>query len=701
MRQYAVALMLVLLARVAGAVMCCENTGTVECKNSSSSATCPAGFTLTTTTNNCSCASGVVDAAACPGFCPTPVPPLPFCCQQNSSGVPAACALLGTADDRSVALTQCLALYPIGGVNTTVLVSDSVTCASNTCVVCNTTTCSPPAGSFVIDPHCGDCIYAATVTPTRTFTPTVLPTPTTTPTATNSPTSTNTATVTQTPTITPTVTPFCETWTPTPTITPTPTPCDCCECSQTYYADDAFGPAASCDGVCISGAVPVGKVCLTPTPTPVSCGGTDCCQCGPFYPDAFSPATPIPCEGVCIPNAVAITQTPGTPAACATYTPTPLSNDHDCCQCSYISPGTCAQGTAAGTCPDGIIVQGFCNPITGQCDAFSPTPTITPTPTQSPTVTTTPILGTCCALADITVRWTGPELEIPVTLQFIGSFGVSHTYVVDHLHDGDVFTSATENGFTLSASAHGENSIGAHVDITITGADGQAYDELRPRCNCTWQVGAPAPMDVGSNENPSGTACNPSPWFQVVDSACQVTPTVTPTTTQTATPTPTATSTRTPQCNIASDCGVSDGCIVYECGLDGLCSAYDPCSGGDCLPNLQCNGGPAPTPTGTLPTHTATKTPTNTPTPTVTPTVTNTPQCNSDVDCGLNDNCVQRSCSRGGICVESTPCARCTPILGGCPTATTTATRIPTPTRIPTATRIPSSTRIPSPIGGP
>lgn len=394
------------------------------------------------------------------------------------------------------------------------------------------------ACAFVGRLVCNTCpAPTSTVTPTTAPTATVTSTPTVTPTATATPTATPTATVTGT------ATSKCETVSPTPTatvtptITPTPTPCDCCQCSQTFYQDDAFGPAATCDGVCVGGAVPVGKLCLTPTPTPVSCGGTDCCQCGPNYPDAFSPVTPIPCEGTCIHNAIAVTQTPGV-NVCATYTPTPLAAD-DCCSCSYINPGTCAQGTAAGTCPDGVLVKGFCNVITGQCDAFSPTPTESPTPTQTPTITTTPIIGTCCNVADMTVLWTGPELEIPVTVQFTALlFGVTHTYSVASLHDGDTFTSPTENGFTLSASAHGASYLGPTVDITITGADGQEYDQLRPRCNCTWVNGAPAPMAPGSSENPSGTACNPSPWFQVVDSSCQLTPTVTATPTVTPTPTP-------------------------------------------------------------------------------------------------------------------------------------------------------------------
>ncbi len=113
-----------------------------------------------------------------------------------------------------------------------------------------------------------------------------------------------------------------------------------------------------------------------------TCSG--CCACPPdHYPGDFE-AAGGPCEGTCLGSADI--DPASTPPRCITRTPTPrftLGPDQ-CCGCSFTG-ASCAQGAAAGTCPDGAIIDGVCGPG-GIC-----TPAFTSTPTPTSTITPTPI----------------------------------------------------------------------------------------------------------------------------------------------------------------------------------------------------------------------------------------------------------------------------------------------------------------------
>lgn len=256
----------------------------------------------------------------------------------------------------------------------------AVTCPGNTCSFAQQN-----AGCYAVYVNPPGQCQCVCPPPTATPPPPPPPTETPTPTPTITPTPSDTPTATPTPSPTPTHSPFCQTPTDTPTPTGTPTPCvGCCECD--FFYPDAFDVNGECDGVCNPGAVAVGTppICATVTPTPTvvpTCGG--CCLCSTYYPDAYD--ANLPCDGTCLQNAVVATHPAGTPNSCATTTPTPrptLSNSQ-CCGCSFTNPGSCAQGSAAGTCPDGVICDDCaCEVSSGQC--IPQPPTFTPTPTFIP-----------------------------------------------------------------------------------------------------------------------------------------------------------------------------------------------------------------------------------------------------------------------------------------------------------------------------
>jgi hypothetical protein len=193
--------------------------------------------------------------------------------------------------------------------------------------------------------------------------------------------------------------------TPTATTTPTPIPTqNCVECATNpFYAGQCIqGPLPGLEGgVEVPNALcDVDGVCKTVTPTATAiptCGG--CCQCSTtYYGGAYMPNGGA-CDGQCVNGNLK----PGaTPPACQTFTPTPRPtlNSSQCCGCSYENPNTCAQGSAAGTCPDGVVVAGTCNILVGVCDPYTPTPSATPTITQTfgpgtPTPVWVPCVGNC------------------------------------------------------------------------------------------------------------------------------------------------------------------------------------------------------------------------------------------------------------------------------------------------------------------
>lgn len=104
----------------------------------------------------------------------------------------------------------------------------------------------------------------------------------------------------------------------------------------------------------------------------------------PFICDAETPCPPgfVCVDGFCVPGGGTPTPTPTGPTATRTPPPGPA----DCCQCA----GPACQAPSMSACPAGCsIVRRAACLDTGNCAAFTPTPTTTSTPLISPTPTKT------------------------------------------------------------------------------------------------------------------------------------------------------------------------------------------------------------------------------------------------------------------------------------------------------------------------
>src|SRR5204863_6359836 len=75
-----------------------------------------------------------------------------------------------------------------------------------------------------------------------------------------------------------------------------------------------------------------------------------------------------------------------------------------------------------------------------------------------------PAGGSCTGGAiAITLSYMGQSINGPTTVVVSGTSNtaVTTTYSLPSLHTGDILTKASENGFTLDATAHGQSQLGS------------------------------------------------------------------------------------------------------------------------------------------------------------------------------------------------------------------------------------------------
>lgn len=240
------------------------------------------------------------------------------------------------------------------------------------------------------------------------------PSPTATPTPTlSTPTSTRTATIP-----TPTPSPPASTATPsagltsTPTVSPsmtaTPPSNDCCQCN----GDGPFcGPAVngSCgECVLIPGARCDGSSgeCMTLTPTPT------------VVPTSTPTPTPSSTETSTATPTLSFTPT-------ATSVPTNTPGPNDCCACTAGVPVVCGPPTdgSCGACA--VVFGASCDGLSGQCIAFTATPTATAsvtetathTPSATPTVPATPTATSIPTATETATPSTTPTSTVTATAE--------------------------------------------------------------------------------------------------------------------------------------------------------------------------------------------------------------------------------------------------------------------------------------------
>lgn len=368
-------IIVLVLAKTAGAFTCCDQIGGASCCDTRNAAICNSyaasqgaceaipGHWGGSTTCSCDVTGGLCAGSCVPLESPTPTPTnTPT--HTATPTFPSTCYPV-TATSTPTA-TNTSTVTPTSTITPTSTSTPTVTATAtpsgtpeHQCCGCigggpycfnesggGCPDCTPVANAICLDTQNDIC---------RTFTPTVTPTvtPTNTPTHTNTPTFTNTPTITNTPTNTPT-------HTNTPTATWTPVCCDAV----------GAGCGFTSSGACASGHTPVpNSICTdtvagacatrTPTATPhVLTGNTpgpggECCQCGGNYVSCFDFQTEgsVWCEGLTLSNSTCVANwyAPGI-GACIANTPTPLpTRVEGCCQAS--DSGPCVDPTPGGTCP--------------------------------------------------------------------------------------------------------------------------------------------------------------------------------------------------------------------------------------------------------------------------------------------------------------------------------------------------------------
>jgi len=118
----------------------------------------------------------------------------------------------------------------------------------------------------------------------------------------------------------------------------------------------------------------------------------------------------------------------------------------------------------------------------------------------------------------LTLKYTGASINGPTTVTVTGSSRASVTYNLASLNNGDILTQASENDFTIDATAHGQSKLGAKTTVTINGTS----EVLHTSCSCratpetNLALCNPACLDSSSPDNTTGFKGAPSPLWTLV-----------------------------------------------------------------------------------------------------------------------------------------------------------------------------------------
>src|SRR5436309_10934 len=118
----------------------------------------------------------------------------------------------------------------------------------------------------------------------------------------------------------------------------------------------------------------------------------------------------------------------------------------------------------------------------------------------------------------LTLKYTGPSISGPTTVTVTGASRASVTYSLASLNNGDILTQASENDFTIDATAHGQSKLGSKTTVTINGDS----EVLHTSCSCratpetNLALCNPACLDSSSPDNTTGFKGAPSPLWTLV-----------------------------------------------------------------------------------------------------------------------------------------------------------------------------------------
>ncbi len=112
------------------------------------------------------------------------------------------------------------------------------------------------------------------------------------------------------------------------------------------------------------------------------------------------------------------------------------------------------------------------------------------------------------AIKAFSFKYIGPTIPNPTTVTVVASKFTGQPVMYSFpagLVNGQVLSSAAENGFTIDSAKHGQSSLGSKTTLTINGAS----EVIHTSCSTPFLTGAPAPLD-----SPKG---QPSTKWFVVD----------------------------------------------------------------------------------------------------------------------------------------------------------------------------------------
>src|SRR5437667_156050 len=118
----------------------------------------------------------------------------------------------------------------------------------------------------------------------------------------------------------------------------------------------------------------------------------------------------------------------------------------------------------------------------------------------------------------LTLKYTGPSISGPTTVTVTGASRASVTYSLASLNNGDILTQASENDFTIDATAHGQSKLGSKTTVTINGDS----EVLHTSCSCratpetNLALCNPACLDSSSPDHTTGFKGAPSPLWTLV-----------------------------------------------------------------------------------------------------------------------------------------------------------------------------------------
>ena len=149
--------------------------------------------------------------------------------------------------------------------------------------------------------------------------------------------------------------------------------------------------------------------------------------------------------------------------------------------------------------------------VTGNAGPAGTTVCMEGTDSATITVAEPPDEPTVCTkkIAAALFRYTGPD-RYGVTVEFSAKSFKNDPVVygpVDLIGGVTVLSSATENGYTIDGTAHGETDLGSKLTVRINGCD----EILHTSCSAPFATDAPAPLN-----DPKG---DPSSLWFVLDFA--------------------------------------------------------------------------------------------------------------------------------------------------------------------------------------